>query len=118
MRLEQERGHLIPTVSASWADGPAEVARRRLHAEGAIPMPPRGYEAGEVLARPVIGPVPTATGLSGLPRDAQVVSVLLPTSDGSCAAEGNRTAAGQVYIVVLEPLNSYATYACALPPTA
>lgn len=46
----------------------------------------------------------------------QVVSMLMPTRQGSAGAAGrNLTALDTMYVVVLEPGASYATYSCQLP---
>lgn len=50
-------------------------------------------------------------GLGG----STLVSMLLPTRNASAQQAGNLTALDQIFVVMMEPSDTYATYSCRLP---
>lgn len=44
-----------------------------------------------------------------------LVSMLLPTRNGSAQRNGNLTALDQIFVVMMEPSETYTTYSCRLP---
>jgi len=106
-------------AAASSGSGGGKLGSRPGHGAGSVGggggIDSRTGGGGGMRGGATIGGEDNVRGGGGPAAGSTIVSMLLPTRNGSVQQSGNLTALDQIFVVMMEPSETYATYSCRLP---